>query len=158
LPASQRLIRHPYDLYDLLHGVVIAWFAETRGIELELRGTSRRAARDPALCFLREDSHDVCLRGVKILGSAQRRRRGALLQHGSLVLRRSEFAPHVAGLCDLAPGCELVPEDGAALALRLGQALGQQVSVGALGDDEQRRAGELVAASAGTGLGPQRPN
>jgi lipoate-protein ligase A len=39
--------------------------------------------------------------GSKILGSAQRRRAGAILQHGSLLLGRSRFAPELAGWLDL---------------------------------------------------------
>ena len=38
----------------------------------------------------------------KILGSAQRRSRGALLQHGSLLLETSPAAPELPGLSDLA--------------------------------------------------------
>ena len=38
----------------------------------------------------------------KILGSAQRRYRGAVLQHGSLLLERSPAAPELAGWRDLA--------------------------------------------------------
>jgi lipoate-protein ligase A len=39
--------------------------------------------------------------GAKICGSAQRRRQGAVLQHGSLLLRRSPAAPELAGLRDV---------------------------------------------------------
>ena len=35
---------------------------------------------------------------TKIAGSAQRRRRGAVLQHGSVLLRRSPAAPELASL------------------------------------------------------------
>jgi lipoyl(octanoyl) transferase len=40
---------------------------------------------------------------VKICGSAQRRRRGALLQHGAVVLRRSQHAPELPGIEAIAP-------------------------------------------------------
>jgi lipoate-protein ligase A len=56
------------------------------------------------LCFLRRAPGDVLVGPAKIAGSAQRRRRGAILQHGSLLLRRSEAAPEIAGLEDLAGG------------------------------------------------------
>jgi lipoate-protein ligase A len=39
--------------------------------------------------------------GSKLLGSAQRRRAGAILQHGSFLLERSPFAPELAGWLDL---------------------------------------------------------
>jgi lipoate-protein ligase A len=37
-----------------------------------------------------------------VCGSAQRRRRGAILQHGSLILARSPHAPEVSGLWEVA--------------------------------------------------------
>ena len=40
--------------------------------------------------------------GFKIVGSAQRRRGGAILQHGSILLRRSDTTPELPGICDLA--------------------------------------------------------
>ena len=36
--------------------------------------------------------------------------RGALLQHGSILLHRSEFAPHLPGICDRAGSPRLTPE------------------------------------------------
>jgi lipoyl(octanoyl) transferase len=143
LPPEQRLVRHPYDLYDLVHEEVIACFREEQGIELQQRGQSRRGPAEPALCFLREDSHDVCYRGLKILGSAQRRRKGALLQHGSLLLGRSEFAPQVAGVNDLVSEVKLTSTFGNLLAQRLASSIGESVLEDALTPDERRRAGEL---------------
>ena len=69
---------------------------------------------------------DVVVGTDKILGSAQRRRRGAVLQHGSLVLRKSEFAPQFPGLFDLASTTaedHLLP----ALALETAKVLGEPV-------------------------------
>jgi lipoate-protein ligase A len=39
--------------------------------------------------------------GYKLLGSAQRRSRKALLQHGSLLLRASPLAPELPGMSEL---------------------------------------------------------
>lgn len=69
--------------------------------------------REPFLCFQRRSPGDLVLRAKdeaslkpaawhKILGSAQRRRYGAVLQHGSLLWARSEFAPELGGVTDLA--------------------------------------------------------
>lgn len=64
----------------------------------------------PVVCFLHQTPGDLLLNGSKVAGSAQRKMRGALLQHGSVLLRRSEFAPALAGVCD-APGAPaLEPE------------------------------------------------
>jgi len=71
------------------------------------------ARPEPFLCFQRRSPGDLVMRANgdrstepaawhKILGSAQRRRHGAVLQHGSLLLARSAFAPELAGLDELA--------------------------------------------------------
>ncbi len=101
LPPDQRLVRHPYELYDRIHEAIIAWFDQTWGLSLAQRGATYHAPAEPTLCFLREDSHDVCYTGRKVLGSAQRRRKGTLLQHGSLALRTSPRTPELPGLCEL---------------------------------------------------------
>lgn len=52
----------------------------------------------PGLCFLHQTPGDLLFNGSKVVGSAQRKMRGALVQHGSVLLRRSEFAPMLPGL------------------------------------------------------------
>lgn len=57
---------------------------------------------EPFLCFERRTEHDVVLAVAKIAGSAQRKRRGAVLQHGSVLLAQSQFAPTLPGIGELA--------------------------------------------------------
>ena len=59
----------------------------------EIAEAGRDFAREPFLCFQRRSPGDVLVGGVKVAGSAQRRCRGAVLQHGSLLLARSPAAP-----------------------------------------------------------------
>ena len=54
------------------------------------------------LCFLHQTPADLTVNGSKVVGSAQRKLRGALLQHGSILLRRSPHAPELPGLHDAA--------------------------------------------------------
>jgi lipoate-protein ligase A len=63
------------------------------------RGTPTRAAA--FLCFQRRTAGDLTLQGQKITGSAQRRHRGGLLQHGSVLFARSERAPELPGIAEL---------------------------------------------------------
>lgn len=100
LPATQRLFGQPHELYDIIHGCVVRGLRQL-GIPAELRGASSKRLDEPLLCFQRKDSHDVVLAGQKILGSAQRRRRGAIIQHGSLIRRSSSIARQIAGVTDL---------------------------------------------------------
>ena len=106
LPASQRLIARPMELYDLIHNAFIEVF-DQRGIVLRQRGSTVHRTDEPLLCFAREDEHDLVLHGHKVLGSAQRRRRGAILQHGGLVLQASPATPELPGIGDLCLGHEL---------------------------------------------------
>lgn len=54
------------------------------------------------LCFLHQTPGDLLIGGSKVAGSARRKRKGAVLQHGSLLLARSEFAPQLPGINDAA--------------------------------------------------------
>jgi lipoate-protein ligase A len=54
------------------------------------------------LCFQRRAGGDILLGEAKICGSAQRRFRRGVLQHGTLLWSRSPFAPELLGLKELA--------------------------------------------------------
>ena len=62
---------------------------------------------DPFLCFERRSCWDLEIKNMKILGSAQRSHRGAILQHGSLLLESSQFTPHLRGLFDQLQPCPI---------------------------------------------------
>jgi len=90
-------------LYQAVHAGLIAALAEYRIAAAFCGEPGRRPPQEePFLCFQRRTPGDVLLGGSKIAGSAQRRRRGAVLQHGSLLLRRSPAAPELPGLEELA--------------------------------------------------------
>jgi lipoate-protein ligase A len=57
---------------------------------------------EPFLCFQRRTAGDVVLENHKIAGSAQRRHQRAVLQHGSVLLNRSAFAPELPGIGEIA--------------------------------------------------------
>ncbi len=101
IPDGHPLAVAPGVLYAEVHRRLIAWLA-SRGVEVGLRGEALRFDAEPFLCFSRGDAKDIVLGQHKIVGSAQRRRRGAVLQHGALLLARSEFAPEFPGLAELA--------------------------------------------------------
>jgi lipoate-protein ligase A len=96
------------------------------------------------LCFHRRAPGDVLLGPDKIAGSAQRRRRGAILQHGSLLVRRSAAAPELPGLEDLAGRSLPRPTIQAVWLHRLGQQLGLRWAKGSLSQRDCRRAEVLV--------------
>jgi lipoate-protein ligase A len=108
LPGGHPLAARAQRLYDAVHGSLIETLARL-GVPAQLYSPSEAAATSdaarqtskPFLCFQRRECGDVILDGFKIAGSAQRRQRGAVLQHGSILLARSEFAPELPGLVDL---------------------------------------------------------
>lgn len=102
LPPNQRLVLRPHELYVQMHSVIVSVLSEM-GYDVAPRGSTHRGAAEPSLCFAREDENDLVLDGHKVLGSAQRRRRGALLQHGGLLIQRSPWTPNFPGIQDLRP-------------------------------------------------------
>lgn len=102
IPTRHRLAVDPLSLYRLAHGALIAALAEL-GIQTRLCEVAAQLPRDqePFLCFQRRAVGDVLLGDFKIAGSAQRRHRGAILQHGSVLLAASPFAPELPGISDL---------------------------------------------------------
>jgi lipoate-protein ligase A len=100
LPATHPLAAEPHRLYEAVHERILT-VLKRFGISARMRGTDLNNNDQPFLCFGRKDSRDIIYREFKILGSAQRRRRGAILQHGSLLLKRSAFAPVFPGIVDL---------------------------------------------------------
>lgn len=99
LPARHPLAADARQLYTVVHGRIVEVLAES-GVSVALRGKVDSDRANEFLCFGRGDDFDVVMAGHKVLGSAQRRRKGAVLQHGSLVLRRSEWAPEFPGIFD----------------------------------------------------------
>jgi lipoate-protein ligase A len=76
---------------------------------LVLCGEERKLGE--VLCFLHQTPGDLLVDGSKVAGSAQRKLRGSLLQHGSLLLRKSEFAPMLPGMEDLAGRDLFTPQE-----------------------------------------------
>ncbi|HEY3964265.1 MAG TPA: hypothetical protein VGM05_06885 [Planctomycetaceae bacterium] len=101
VPAEHPLSREPRRIYSGVHERIIAVLAKF-GLPAALRGTAHPAKSAEFLCFGRGDDFDVVIGNQKVLGSAQRRRKGGILQHGSLMLSRSEFAVEFLGLSEIA--------------------------------------------------------
>lgn len=90
-------------VYDLMHDSLRDALA-IQGIAVEKCDDGNRTdpTRPAFLCFQRHCPGDLLLGRHKVVGSAQRRTREAVLQHGSILLRQSPFAPELPGIEDLA--------------------------------------------------------
>lgn len=69
--------------------------AETRAVQL-----GEEAKLGAVLCFLHQTAGDLLAGPAKVVGSAQRKCKGALLQHGGILLARSRFTPQLPGLLE----------------------------------------------------------
>jgi lipoyl(octanoyl) transferase len=124
LPSNHEFARGSEALYNVVHDVFIDvltdQISDHETIELRRNKVSNSSAGlEPFLCFQRRAIGDVVATpsrehgttsrgfplpksgGWKVLGSAQRRSRGVLLQHGSLLLKTSPAAPELPGLADV---------------------------------------------------------
>jgi lipoate-protein ligase A len=101
VPNCHPLAADRLGFYRAVHLALIEVLADW-GIEATLHSQSPPTTSQPFLCFQRRSPGDVVVGGVKIAGSAQRRSRGAVLQHGSVLLARSAAAPELDGLKELA--------------------------------------------------------
>ncbi len=101
-PAGHAWVRERDRLYATIHAALIDALA-AMGVRAVLckPAAARPAPGEPLLCFQRRASGDVLVGTAKVAGSAQRRRRGAVLQHGSVLLARSAAAPELDGLSEL---------------------------------------------------------
>lgn len=133
------------ELYDAFHQTLIATLADfdvVAGQHLPLSANcvadnEGRVDDPPFLCFQRPTCGDIVCGNAKIVGSAQRRRRGAILQHGSILLAMSACAPELPGIAELT-GRQIDPQ---VLVRRWSQRLAERLSVRWLG-------GELLATEA----------
>ena len=97
------------ELYTLMHGV-IAVAAETLApAAAPVSECGAQAADEPSaggrggpfFCFARRSRHDLLAGHDKLVGSAQRRTREAVLQHGSVILSRSYADQPSASLAEI---------------------------------------------------------
>jgi lipoate-protein ligase A len=90
------------DLYAAFHATLVEVFSSW-GVPARLCSVPGRhgPAEEPFLCFQRRTVGDLLVGDAKVVGSAQRRHRRGLLQHGSILWQRSPRAPELPGLLDL---------------------------------------------------------
>jgi len=145
------------DLYQLVHDAFIA-ILQTRGVHIDYRGgqESGNSQRGPFFCFAREHRLDLLLERKKLLGSAQRRMKHAVLQHGSLILGRNfeqQPSAQLRPAIDNPSALDEIPTD---VAERIGKQLDLVIQSGELSGLELERVTELEAKYAGAEWNRQR--
>lgn len=125
LPMKHPWSRKPEDLYTAVHGALVDELCHcgvaAAMVDAELAAT---VPADSFFCFNRRAFGDVVITkeasgavavGCKVLGSAQRRLAGVVLQHGSLLLRRHPSMSGVGGHDGLAEMAGMVGDGSSEL-------------------------------------------
>jgi lipoate-protein ligase A len=163
LPAAHPMARQSAELYHVVHRAAIR-VAARWNLQASLVGEHAMltpSEEEPFLCFSPRNAADVVLAAsgtdtgdAKIIGSAQRRRRGAVLQHGSLLLGASAAAPELDGVNDLCVGpisaADVILPWQEALAADLGLRLAAGPLPSDLRETAQRLQAEKFAAKSWT--------
>ena len=137
------------ELYRGCHETLIATLARF-GVAAALYGSTCDAepandesdrSKQPFLCFARRTCGDIVCGPAKIVGSAQRRRRGAVLQHGSILLSESPYARELSGIAQLSGRTIEAADLASAWTVDLARKLGMTDAQGELTESEQAQAG-----------------
>ncbi|MFM8221325.1 MAG: lipoyl protein ligase domain-containing protein, partial [Planctomycetaceae bacterium] len=75
LPAGHAWADEPRQLYDRVHAAIVD-VLQRHDLPVTPRGEAQPGLGGAFLCFSRGDSFDLVWQGHKVLGSAQRRRKG----------------------------------------------------------------------------------
>jgi lipoate-protein ligase A len=152
LPAKHPMARSRTDLYRVVHGQIAEILREFGGRTAAEAAPGNPAGvtsgqqteqKRPLLCFTDRNAHDIVIGGFKVAGSAQRRRAGAVLQHGSLLVDLSDRTPELRGVRNVADIALEVREWSDRLIERIPGCLGLSAIVAAVPDQVRKRAAEL---------------
>jgi lipoate-protein ligase A len=146
VPLSHAMAGQRQALYRAVHATLIETLADF-GIAASLHGDTPTASASPRpfLCFQRRSPGDVLVGEAKIAGSAQRRNRSAVLQHGSVLWARSPAAPELEGLKETARLAASLDELATRWLERLAQRLDWKWCPESLSLEERDRAAHLAA-------------
>jgi len=129
--------------YERVHAGIASALSEF-GIAAQPRG-ERRLASDregTGMCFHHSSALDLVWNERKGVGSAQRRKGGRVLHHGSIKLDTTPFEGEIASVADARRG--VTPQEFAAVwTAWLSRELGWKLTAGAPDPDERARAKEL---------------
>ena len=150
LPTGHPLVAPgPNRLYELAHDAIMACLADLGTTALRCDTPDESGpARGPFFCFARRHRFDLLIGDDKIAGSAQRRTRKAVLQHGSIVLENrfpQQPTSQVRGAYT-----QSVADLRSSLSKHFEHVTGQRFEPGLWCESDRARWEELVAKYAGT--------
>jgi len=127
-----------------MHAILAAALAEL-DVTARLHAGSCTEPCAGLLCFQQITPGDLLVGPAKVAGSAQRKQRGALMQHGSLLLAASPHAPVLPGIRELSGHMLAIEETWAAIVQQFSRQTGWDLVATGWTDDERRRKLDLAA-------------
>jgi lipoate-protein ligase A len=115
------------------------------GVFTRLCGDAEGKKRGEVLCFLHHTPGDLLIDDAKLAGSAQRKQRGALLQHGGILLAASPFTPLLLGIRELVDVAVQPSDLCAAVVAQLHRHTGWNLVSSEWDADERKRIDERAA-------------
>lgn len=110
-PIARGFGSNTEELYQVFHKNLIKVLSAEFGVTAAMCQTrASEQAEPPFLCFKRRSFGDILICDHKVTGSAQRRRRSAVLQHGSVLLGTSSKATELPGIREITQ-VDLQPND-----------------------------------------------
>ena len=134
-------------LYQQTHQAIadaLACFG-VHAVPFRLSGACIRTKEENSrfLCFQRRTEEDLVVSGYKVLGSAQRKTRTAVLQHGSLLIHASRYAPELPGIGELQSFSIPVQQLIEKIVINLSAGLNLDWNEGELTDHEKQMASKI---------------
>jgi len=148
LPAS-RVGRGALTWLKRMHEI-IAGALRDLGVETAAHVPRDAEHGDGFLCFQQFCPGDLLIGRAKVVGSAQRRQRGALLQHGAILLAASPHTPTLPGIKELTGTKLSRAELLIALCDVFAQATGWRIREADWTESERQTIRELLALKYGT--------
>ncbi len=124
---------------------VIAHALTDLGVSCSTVSCPQEQSFEGLLCFQHQTPGDLRIGSAKVAGSAQRRQRAAMLQHGSLLLAASPHAPVLPGVLELCGRRIPIPEICMAIQGQFARKTGWNLCAGDWTTPERQRIDELVA-------------
>ena len=151
-PSSNRWSKRNTEIYTLVHDCITEslndWEIEVTAYNSEVSKQTETVSSS-FMCFSRRADGDLILDGNKVVGSAQRRSKNALLQHGSVLWERSSFATELPGIEDLAEHSVDTEQIAESFVTRLSKKLDLSMQREELTDAEHEKSRKIMATKFG---------
>ena len=129
---------------------IIAEALTTLGVPKRLALVEKPNRPGNVLCFQQHTPGDLVCDSAKIVGSAQRKHRRALLQHGGILLAQSRYTPQLPGLRELTGTTLSAPDVEAAIVAAFETVTGWTVTRGDWTKEERQQIDTLASEKYGT--------